>query len=172
MLLGTPSSTCHQLWVPVPHVTPALTPPKAAPTSRGPTGARVRPSQARNPKGGWLDGGWHLASRGQWGQSSDGATSQGTGKEPSTGASSTLYWAEWEATGVARGPPAGERGQCHPRLALKAPLKVWGGHSRGSIELSPPSSLPPYGGAEPRGLVATGGGTGAGGGVSPAPSIT
>lgn len=26
-----------------------------------------------------------------------------------------LNWADWEATGGARGPPAGQRGQCHPR---------------------------------------------------------
>lgn len=73
-----------------------------------------------------MDGGWHLAPRGQWGQSSDGTTARGHGEHPAPGPA--LYWAEWGATGVARGPPAGQRGQCHPQLTLKAPLKVvWGG---------------------------------------------
>lgn len=58
-----------------------------------------------------------MSPRGQRGQSSH-VPQPGTGRAPSSGPSSIPYWAEWEGTGVARGPPAGQRGQCHPPLVL------------------------------------------------------
>lgn len=52
------------------------------------------------------------------------------------------YWAEWEATGGARGPPAGQKGQRHPQLALKKTLN-W--TKRGAQKAVPHSLLPPQG---------------------------
>jgi len=148
VLLGAPSSTHHQPRVPVPHVPAALSPPSSTHLA-SPHGSR-----APDPHG--KVGGDTLVPRGQ---SRDGAASRGRGGNPAPGATSTLYWVEWEVTGVARGPPAGQRGQCQPGLAPTPSQKGEGDTAWWGVYCCPPS---PGQGAEPGGLVAPGGGTGRG----------